>query len=183
MIRWEIMPVLSDGGNQRNQQNPIENRKNWNFHILAKTYPIDLKLGQKLDINERNDSDQKNPTSDVVTSCDVTMTSSPILKIKNTDLSTILTPFTTDMYFSWKRISKHKKWGVNRHQRTFCWKVMTNSDLTDFDDVITVMTSLWRHHDRGCDKFGRILNLRPPLGILPGFIFNGQFSGILGLGG
>ena len=41
------------------RRNPIENVKNGNYHISAQTYPIDLKLGQKLDINEKNDSRQK----------------------------------------------------------------------------------------------------------------------------
>ena len=87
------------GRDLRNQQNRIENRQNSNSHILAKTYPIDLKLGQKLDITKINNSDYKNPTSDVVTSRDVSMTSSPIWKVKIADVSIILTPDIIDMYF------------------------------------------------------------------------------------
>ena len=55
--------------------------------------------------------------------------------------------------------------------------------LTDFDDVITVMTSLWRHHDPRWVIFGFIRNFRPPLVILPSFIANLQVYGILWLGG
>ena len=56
------------------RRNPIENVKNRKYHISAKTYPIDLKLGQKLDIDKRSDLKEKNPTSDVMTSRDVIMT-------------------------------------------------------------------------------------------------------------
>ena len=60
------MPVLSDGGSEIGK---VE--KQGIDHFLAKTCPIDLKLGHKLDINETNDSKRKNPTSDMLTSRDV----------------------------------------------------------------------------------------------------------------
>ena len=66
-------------------------------------------LGNKLDINKkRNDSEHKNPTSDVMTSRDVTMTSSPIFMIKCADLSTFLAPGSIDMDF-FERGSKNIK--------------------------------------------------------------------------
>ena len=68
-------------------------------HGSAKTYVIDLKLGEKLDINERNDLNPKKLTSNIMTSRDVTMTSSIISKIKTADFSTFLAPDTIDMYF------------------------------------------------------------------------------------
>ena len=46
MIRWEIIPVLSDGGSEISE-NPIQNGKKWNHHILTKNNPIDLKFEQK----------------------------------------------------------------------------------------------------------------------------------------
>ena len=68
-----------------------------------------MKLGQKLDINERNDSRQKNPTPDVMTSRDVIMTSSKIRKEKTADVSTFWATLVVEMYFIQKSKSKHKK--------------------------------------------------------------------------
>ena len=65
---------------------------------FTSTHPIDFKLGQKLDINKRNDLNPKKLTPSTMTSRDVTMTSSMILKVKTADVSTVLAP-DIDMYF------------------------------------------------------------------------------------
>ena len=106
---------------------------------MTNSYPIDLKLGHKLDINKWNHSKWKNPTSDMLTSRDVIMTSSPIWMQKTADVSTFLASNIADMHFPQKSISKHKKWGVNHYQAKICSKVMTVADFVSFDGF------WWRH--------------------------------------
>ena len=118
---------------------------------FSQNSPIDLKLGEKLDINKRNDSRQKNPTPDVMTSRDVIMTSSKIWKEKTADVSTFWATLVVEMYFIQKRNSKHKKWGVNHYQGMIGSKVMTTSDFDGF---------WWRHHH--CDV--TVTSLWPRMG-------------------
>ena len=83
------------------------------------------------------------------------ITSSVIRKVRNADVSTFLISETIQMYFS--KIASQK---MNEGSTIFRWhlseKLWRFPNLTDFDDVIKVMTSLWRHHDLRRDIFGFI---------------------------
>ena len=71
--------------------------------------------------------------------------------------------------FSERGLQNIKNEGSNVIRGYFVEKLWRNPILTDFDDVIIVMTSLWRHQDHRWDKFGFIVNFWSPLGILMGF--------------
>ena len=85
--------------------------------------------------------------------------------------------------FSERGLQNIKNEGSNVIRGYFVEKVWRNPILTDFDDVIIVMTSLWRHQDHRWDKFGFIVNFWSPLGIPPGYITNRQVSRIFRWGG
>ena len=99
-------------------------------------------------------------------------------------MSAVFWPLTPMIcIFSERGLQNIKNAGSNLIRVYFVEKLWRNPILTDFDDVITIVTSLWRHNDLGWDKFSIIVNLRPKPTIPPSFITNGHVPDFFWWGG